>query len=106
LAGLNYAELVEPNFLKLGLKFQNVLRKNLYLQYGLDLLAYYPYVPINDLSQYNFNDMIDKYSMIGYGFQIRYRSIIGPVSFGLTKNSRDSFLRYYLQIGFSMNYND
>ncbi len=104
--GLHYAELVEPNFLKLALKFQNVLWKNLYFQYGVDLLAYYPYVPIDNLSLFNFNDMIDNYSLIGYGFQLRYKSIIGPISFGMSSNSRDNSLRYYFQIGFSMNYND
>ena len=104
--GLNYAEIVQPNFLKLALKFQNVSWKNLYFQYGVDLLAYYPYVPIDQLSLYNFNDMIDKYSLIGYGFQLRYKSIIGPISFGMSSNSRDSSIRYYFQIGFSMNYND
>ena len=104
--GLNYAELVQPNFLKLGLVFQNVLWKNLYVQYGVDLLSYYPYVPIDQLSLYNFNDMINKYSMIGYGFQLRYKSIIGPISFGMSSNSRDYTIRYYFQLGFSMNYND
>jgi len=104
--GLHYAEIVQPNFIKLALKFQNVLWKNLYFQYGIDLLAYYPYVPIDQLSLYNFNDMIDKYSLIGYGFQLRYKSIIGPISFGMSGNSRDSSIRYYFQIGFSMNFND
>jgi len=104
--GLNYAELVQPNFLKLRLLLQNVLWKNLFVQYGVDLISYYPYVPIDQLSLYNFNDMIDKYSMIGYGFQLRYKSIIGPISFGMSSNSRDSSIRYYFQLGFSMNFND
>lgn len=104
--GLNYAELVEPNFLKLALQFQNVLWKNLYFLYGIDLLAYYTYVPIDNLSLFNFNDMIDNYLLVGYGFQLRYKSLIGPISFGMSSNSRDNSLRYYFQIGFSMNYND
>ena len=104
--GLHYAELVEPNFLKLSFLLQNVLFKNIYLRYGAQLLAYYPYVPIDNLSLFDFNDMIDNYTMVGYGFQIRYKSVIGPISFGMSGNSRDNFIRYYFQLGFSMNFND
>jgi NTE family protein len=104
--GLHYAELIKPNFAKLSLLFQNVILKNIYLRYGAQLLSYYPYVPIDNLSLYNFNDMVNNYSLIGYGFQIRYKSIIGPISFGMSGNTRDKYIRYYVQIGFSMNYND
>lgn len=104
--GLHYAELIEPNFAKLSLLLQNVIFKNIYLRYGAQLLAYYPYIPIDNLSLFNFNDMVDNYSLIGYGFQIRYKSIIGPISFGMSGNSRDKYIRYYFQLGFSMNYED
>lgn len=104
--GLNYAELYESNFLKLNLNFQNVLWKNFYLQYGANLLTYYPYIPLDELSSFSFNNMIDNYSMVGYGFEIRYKSILGPISFGMSGNTRDKYLRYYFQLGFSMNYND
>ena len=104
--GLHYAELSENNFLKLGLHLQNVLWGNLYLQYGVDVLTYYPYIPVDHLSLFDFDRMINDYSMIGYGLQFRYKSIIGPISFGVSGNSRDKYLRYYFQLGFSMNYND
>jgi NTE family protein len=104
--GLNYTELAEPNFVKLTVLLQNVVLKNIYVRYGAQLLSYYPYIPIDNLSLYNFNDMVNKYSLIGYGFQIRYKSIIGPISFGVSGNTKDKFVRYYFQIGFSMNYND
>lgn len=104
--GLNYAELVQPNILKFNLNFQNVLWKNLFVQYGANFLAYYTHIPLDDLQVYSFDKMMDDYSMIGYGFEIRYRSIIGPISFGMSGNTRDSYARYYIQLGFSMNYND
>lgn len=104
--GLHYAELVEPNFMKLSLLLQNVIMKNIFIIYGPQLLAYYPYVPIDNLDLYNFEDMIDNYTMIGYGFQIRYKSVIGPISFGMSGNTRDNYIRYYFQLGFSMNYTD
>jgi NTE family protein len=104
--GINFAELFEPNFLKFNLSFQNVLWKNFFLQYGANLLAYYPYIPLNEISNFSFDQMIDNYSMVGYGFEIRYKSILGPISFGMSGNTRDKYIRYYFQLGFSMNYND
>ena len=104
--GLNYSELVKPNFGKISVILQNVILKNIYLRYGAQLLSYYPYIPIDNLSLFSFNDMVNNYSLIGYGFQIRYKSIIGPISFGMSGNTSDKYIRYYLQIGFSMNFND
>lgn len=104
--GLHYSELIEANFLKLSFNFQNIFWKNLYLQYGLGFLAYYPYVPLDQLSLFDFDTMINDYTMIGYGFELRYKSVIGPISFGMSGNSQDRYIRYYFQLGFSMNYND
>lgn len=104
--GLNYAEIVSPNFLMAGIGFQNVLFKNLYFQYGADVLGYYQYVPIDQLSLFNGDDFFSNNILLGYGFQARYKSPLGPISLGLSGNTRDPYMRVYFQIGFSFNYFD
>jgi NTE family protein len=104
--GLNYNELYKPNFGLVGLTFQNVLWKNLFIQYGASALAYYDYVPINDLASIDWQSLFDNNTMIGYGFVVRYKSIIGPISAGVSRNTQDPYFRYYFQIGYSFGYSD
>jgi NTE family protein len=104
--GLNFAEKDYANFLLGGIYFQNILLKNIYFKYGLNLLLPYDFVPITDLGSFDFNKMIEDNSMIGYGIKLTYKSILGPISGGVSMNSRDAYLRYYLSIGLSFNYSD
>lgn len=104
--GLNYGEANYDNFAILSLFFQNVIIQKLYLKYGADFLLPYEYVPLNDLSQFDMNTLIDDNSMLGYGAELTYKSFLGPISVGISRNSRDSYFRYYFSLGFSMNYSD
>jgi len=104
--GLNYAEVNYENYALLGLFLQNVLFQKIYLKYGANLLLPYDYVPLNDLDQFDINTLIDDNSMLGYGVEATYKSFLGPISLGISRNSRDPYFRYYLAIGFSFNYSD
>jgi len=104
--GLNYAETDYENYAIGGLFFQNVFFNNLYLKYGANLLLPYGHIPLNNLETFDINTLIKKNSMLGYGVELTYKSFLGPVSLGLSRNSRDSYFRYYLAIGFSFNYTD
>lgn len=104
--GLNYAEADWNNYANIGLFFQNVLFQKLYLKYGADYLLPYEYVPLTDLDTFNFDTLIDDNSILGYGIELTYKSFLGPISFGVSRNSRDSAYRYYFAVGFSFNYSD
>lgn len=106
LYGLNFGELYAPNFGAIGLSLQNILWKNLFIQYGFNALAYYDYVPISNLSSIDWDDLFNNNTMIGYGLALRYKSIIGPISFGISRNTSDSYYRFYFQLGYSLNYTD
>lgn len=104
--GLNFAEKDYANFLMGGLYLQNVIFKSFYMQYGVNLLLPYDFIPINKLNTFDFNKMIEDNSLIGYGAKLTYKSFLGPISGGISWNSRDSQARYYLSIGLSFNYSD
>lgn len=104
--GLNYAEYNYENFADIGLFFQNIILKNIYLKYGANFLLPYEYVPLDNLDEFSFNTMIDKNSVLGYGAELTYKSFLGPISLGASRNTRDSYFRYYFAVGFSFNYSD
>lgn len=104
--GLNYGEVDNNNYALIGLFLQNVIFQKIYLKYGGNFLLPYEYVPLNDLDRFDINTLIDDNSLIGYGVEVTYKSFLGPISLGASKNSRDSNFRYYFAIGFSFNYSD
>jgi len=104
--GLNFDEISDQNYLIGGLYLQNVLFRNLFLKYGANFLLYHNYVPINDLSRFDFNNMIDENSILGFGLKMTYKSPLGPISFGLAGNTNDPVWRTYFAVGFSFNYKD
>jgi NTE family protein len=104
--GLNFAERNYPDFFLTGIQVQRIILKSLYLRAGADFLLPYDYVPFDNLSSFNLDKAFNKYSMIGYGVKLTYRSYIGPISLGLSRNTRDSFVRFYFALGFSFNYSD
>lgn len=102
--GLNYAEVTTPNFLKVGAELQfNPLRK-IFLRAGANVLGFSRQYPIDgsDFLKEIFRD--DTY--FGYGADISYGSIIGPITLGIGSNTTDKKLRTYLSIGLSLNYSD
>lgn len=102
--GLNYGEVTTPNFLKLGVGFQFIPLKKIYLRAGANYLAYSDYVPLDD------SDFADRVfqdeSLFGYGLDLSYQSIVGPITVGVSSNSSDSKLRGYFSLGFSFAYSD
>lgn len=104
--GLNFAEIDVPNFAIAGLFMQNVLFRNLYLKYGANLLLHYEHISLSDPSTFDPQILFEDNSVIGFGIQGTYKSPLGPISGGISRNTRDSFYRYYLAIGFSFNYKD
>jgi NTE family protein len=101
--GLNYSEIQTESFLTGGLYLQNIFFNNIYVKYGINYLIHHSYVPFNDLGQMN---ITDENTLFGYGLKITYKSILGPVSLGLSSNSTDKVLRWYIGIGYSFNYKD
>ncbi|MBN2173043.1 MAG: hypothetical protein JW731_02845, partial [Bacteroidales bacterium] len=104
--GLNYTEVDYENFLITGLYFQNILLKNIYLMYSANLLLPQEHIPLDDLDSFNFSEMFENNSLLGYGLELTYKSFLGPISFGLNRNTRDPYFRYYLSIGYSFNFSD
>ncbi|PZX52000.1 patatin-like phospholipase family protein [Algoriphagus chordae] len=102
--GLNYGEVQTPNFVKLGAEFQYIPFSKIYLRAGANFLGYSDQVPINDPDF--LKNIYQEESYLGYGLDISYQSILGPISAGISGNNQDNSLRSYISIGFSFNYSD
>lgn len=102
--GLNYAEVNTPNFIKVGAEIQFVPIKKIYIRGGANFLGFSQQYPINevDFPEKIFRDE----TYFGYGTDISYNSILGPITFGVSSNSADKKLRTYFSIGLSFNYSD
>ncbi|MCB0806337.1 MAG: patatin-like phospholipase family protein, partial [Bacteroidales bacterium] len=103
--GLNTYEADYDNFFIGGLFLQNVILKNFFLKYGANLLLPHDHVPVNDLKSLGTKQFTDE-AMLGYGAELTYKSFLGPVNLGLGNNTVDGRFRFYLSIGFSLNYSD
>jgi NTE family protein len=104
--GLNYDEYDYENYLLTGLHFQQILLRSLFLNLGADFLLPYNYISLNDLESFDFSTAFHEYSLLGYGGKLTYKSFIGPISVGASRNTRDSYWRFYFALGFSFNYSD
>ncbi len=104
--GLNFDELSNQNYLVAGLYLQNILFGNLFLKYGANFLVHHDYIPVNDLKRFDFDYMLDKNSILGYGLKMTYKSPLGPISLGISRNVNDPVWRTYFAVGFSFNYKD
>ena len=104
--GFNYTELEPENFALIGLEYQYVLFGNLFLRAGVNGLATYRYVPLNNLQSFDAQDMWDNTTYFGYGVQGTFRTRLGPISAGASRNVNDPHWRYYFSYGFSFNYSD
>lgn len=106
--GLQYSELDSVyNFGVVGLKIQHQMFGNFFLKYGADVLGYYGYVPLDDIeNNFSFDELVENNLLIGYGATLTWRTRLGPISGGISRNSKDGYFRYYFALGFSMNYSD
>jgi NTE family protein len=104
--GYNYTEIEPTNFGLVGAEYQRVFFGNLFLRAGANLLSTYPYVPLDDLSSFSFDQLFEENTVFGYGLQASLRTRLGPFAAGISRNTEDSHFRYYFSYGFSFNYSD
>ncbi|SFU20459.1 NTE family protein [Algoriphagus locisalis] len=102
--GLNYAEVQTSNFLKIGADFQFIPFNKIYLRAGANVLGFSEHLPLDDPEF--LSAIMQEGHYFGYGADISYQSILGPISAGISSNSNDSKLRAYFSLGFSFNYSD
>lgn len=102
--GLNYAEVQTPNFIKFGAEFQYIPLNKVYVRAGVNLLGVSQQLSFNDPDF--FENIYQDEGYLGYGMDISYQSILGPISAGIGGNNKDKTLRSYISIGFSFNYSD
>ena len=90
--------------MKLGAEFQYIPFNKIYVRVGANFLGYSDQIPFNE-SKF-LSDVFQQESYLGFGVDISYQSILGPISAGIGGNNKDSALRSYISIGFSFNYSD
>jgi len=105
--GYNYEEISASNLGLAGISFQKVAFRNLFLRAGTSLIGTYRYVPFGDLDEeFSFDELKDENLSLGYGVEASFRSRLGPISAGISKNTDDPHLRYFFSFGYSFNYSD
>ena len=104
--GLNYGEQLAYNFGLIGLNFQHVIGGHIFFKYGVNFLGWNPHIRISDPSTFDASKFWSEQTILGYGVQATYKSFVGPISFGLSTNTTDGYVRGYFAIGFSFNYSD
>lgn len=88
--GLRQKELPMTSVAKAALSFQYRIMKKLYLTPS------FSYGKVSEeLSPFN-----DSFDMFGYGLNLGYESLIGPISLNISRNSQLDFSRIYFSIGF------
>jgi len=102
--GLNYAEVTAANFVKVGLDLQVIPIKKIYLRGGLNWLGFSDYVALDDPDFRS--EIFQTNHYLGYGLDLSYQSIIGPITIGVTSNSKDNAVRGFFSIGYSFGYSD
>jgi NTE family protein len=104
--GLNYREYFKPNFAKIGFDFQFIPVKNILLRTGVNALGISDHIPLRNIGNELLGEFFSESGIIGYGIDITYKSLLGPIVFGLGRNNSDNNIRVHLGIGFSFNYSD
>ncbi|MEN2282447.1 patatin-like phospholipase family protein [Algoriphagus sp. SE2] len=102
--GLNYGEVQTSNYLKAGIDAQIIPIKNVYIRAGVNFLGFSDSFSINDEDLFSKIFQDGKYT--GFGADISYKSIIGPITVGVSSNNKDHKLRSYFSLGLSFNYTD
>ncbi|WP_018475097.1 patatin-like phospholipase family protein [Echinicola pacifica] len=104
--GLNYGELTAENFGKLGLYSQWIPSPNLYIRAGTNLIGHQSHIPFGGNGDFDMNGFMKDQLILGFGVDASLNSFLGPITAGLTTNTKDGAIRPYLAIGFSFNYSD
>lgn len=103
--GLNYREINAPNIGKIGAEFQYVATPMVFLRTGFNIATFSDHIPIKQWGS-TFFDQLNDNALLGYGADITLKTLLGPISGGVSSNTSDRNLRYYLSIGFSFNFAD
>ena len=105
--GYNYDELSAPNLAVASASIQQIIFRNLFLRGGASLIGTYNYINFKNVSEeFSFDDFKEENLTLGYGLEASYRSRLGPISAGISKNTDDGHLRYFFSFGYSFNYSD
>lgn len=105
--GIQFGEIVSPNFALVGIQIQEIFWEDFYLRYGINGLAYHPYRSLKQWGEMFANgDYNALEHTLGMGAEFSWRTFFGPMSVGFSTNSSDWKARYYLGLGFSFNYSD
>ena len=102
--GLNYGEVAASNFAKVGMDVQVIPAKKIYLRGGVNYLGFSNSNPLKDVvddSEFRFEN-----DYLGFGADISYQSLLGPITLGMSSNTSDHKLRTYVSVGLSFNYTD
>lgn len=88
--GLRQKELPMTSVAKAAISFQYRIMKKLYLTPS------FSYGKVSEeLSPFN-----DSFDMFGYGLNLGYESLIGPIGLNISRNSQLDFSRIYFSVGF------
>jgi NTE family protein len=104
--GLNYREFFKPNFAKVGIDLQYIPINNIYVRTGINALGVSDYIPISSNTSTVFDEFLSSSGIIGYGIDLTYKSLLGPIVLGVGGNNADKSVRFHFGIGFSFNYSD
>jgi|GEM_PF-76865 len=102
--GLNYGEVLTPNFAKIGADLQFIPIKKLYVRAGANFLGFSDHIPIRDML--SDREFLNQETYLGFGADVSYNSLLGPITLGMGTNTTDKKLRTYVSIGLSFNYAD
>jgi len=102
--GLNYGEVQTPNFAKVGADLQFIPIKKLYLRAGANVLGFSDHIPLKEVL--NNGEFLNEETYFGFGADVSYNSLLGPITLGMGTNTKDKKLRTYVSIGLSFNYAD
>ena len=102
--GLNYGEVKTSNFVKAGLTTQFIPIKKVYLRAGINYLGFSKAYRFQE--EGFINSIFKDETYAGYGLDMTYQSILGPITIGVSSNNKDNKLRSYFSLGYSFNYSD
>ncbi|AZA76294.1 patatin [Chryseobacterium sp. G0186] len=88
--GLRQKELPMTSVAKVGLSLQYRMMKKLYLSPS------FTYGKVSD----EFSPFNNSYEMFGYGVNLGYESLLGPINLNISRNNQLDFSRIYFSIGF------
>lgn len=88
--GLRQKELPTNSIAKMGVSLQYRVMKRLYIAPS------FTYGKISD----EFSPFTDSFNMFGYGVNLGYESLIGPININVSRNNQLDFSRIYFSVGF------